>query len=805
MTMTSVSDPLVGTLLDGRYEIRARVARGGMATVYRAMDRRLTREVAIKVMHEGLGDDQDFARKFDREARAAAKLSHPNIVSVFDQGVDLGRPYIVMEYVAGRTLRNLISREAPLDPLRALEITDQILSALVAAHESGLVHRDVKPENVLISHRGQLKVADFGLARAVTAQSSTATQGLLIGTVSYLPPELVTTGKADTRSDVYSTGIVLFEMLTGSKPHTGDTPIQVAYAHVHNDVPAPSTMCAYDWRTSRAGIPPYLDALVRAATRRERDERPDDARAMLGMVRTAREALASGVMDDPSLTLQFSQTFAGSNEPTAVVAPPPPTPPTPPTPVSPNSTALHASRRIPVRPYPSRTHSVSSPAMMEAYDRFEAPEREVVSAIPLPVAEEESPAPVRSKRTAPRPPGSQKTPASQKTPTAPEQERAAKQESAPKQTRTADPKRRTLAARVGGLLPRRRTASADRDLVTAPRPPRTSKSPTAEKPAPRKVATTVAPRPAHPATSARRIPTTRQQMLIRRRRVLVVGLLLVLLTIGGGVGYWYAEGRWTTSPQLVNQPLEQAERAAAAADVTLTREEVHHEEVPAGAVVSSDPAPDTRLLRGSQVHLVVSLGPERFAMPEVAGKSREEAEQALTAANLAVGKVTESWHEDVPAGQVVEASVAPGEQLKRDTAVDLTVSKGPQPIKIEDWTGRSTTEAKAALEKAGFTVKVTSEHSNTPQGNVARQDPKAGSGMRGGTINLVDSKGPLMVKMPEVKAMGVQEATGVLEKAGFKVETKKADNYVGLDYVSETDPAGGAEVAQGSTVTLTLV
>ncbi|HEX8509716.1 MAG TPA: protein kinase, partial [Propionibacteriaceae bacterium] len=230
--MTSLGDPLLGQVLGGRYEIVQRLARGGMATVYQALDVRLTRMVAVKVMHVGLGDDAEFARKFDREARAAAQLSHPNVVSVFDQGHesfgDTGdRPYIVMEYVAGHTLRDVISKEAPLTPLRALEIIEPVLSALACAHEAGLVHRDVKPENVLISDRGQVKVADFGLAKAISAQTSTATQGLLIGTVSYLPPELVLSGRADARSDVYSTGVVLYELLTGQKPHTGETPIQV--------------------------------------------------------------------------------------------------------------------------------------------------------------------------------------------------------------------------------------------------------------------------------------------------------------------------------------------------------------------------------------------------------------------------------------------------------------------------------------------------------------------------------------------------------------------------------------------------
>ncbi len=303
--MSTVGDPLVGQLLDGRYQITQRLARGGMATVYQAVDTRLTRTVAVKIMHVGLGDDADFARKFDREARAAAKLSHPNVVSVFDQGQGrldggISRPYIVMEYVDGSTLRDLINRDAPLTPLRALQLIEPVLSALAAAHDAGLVHRDVKPENVLIGDRGQLKVADFGLAKAISSQTQTATQGLLIGTVSYLPPELVVSGRSDARSDVYSTGIVLFELLTGIKPHTGDTPIQVAYAHVHKDVPRPSTF------PTAGPIPPYLDALVTRATSRNADHRPHDARVLLTQVRRVRSALEQGLADDVELTQDLS-------------------------------------------------------------------------------------------------------------------------------------------------------------------------------------------------------------------------------------------------------------------------------------------------------------------------------------------------------------------------------------------------------------------------------------------------------------------------------------------------------------------
>ncbi|GAA5037198.1 Stk1 family PASTA domain-containing Ser/Thr kinase [Actinopolymorpha pittospori] len=289
----TVSDPLVGRLLDGRYRVGRRVARGGMATVYEALDTRLDRTVAVKVLHAGLVEDADFLRRFQREARSAARLSHPNVVAVFDQGEDDGTPYLTMEYVPGRTLRQALSDEGPMSPSRALGFLDEVLQALAVAHEAGLVHRDVKPENVLLSLDNSVKVADFGLARAVSTATSTATQGLLIGTVSYLAPEQVTHGVADARADVYAAGIMLYEMLVGAKPHEGESPIQVAYKHVNEDVPEPSR--------SAPGIPAFIDALVLRATARDPAVRPADARVFLHHLRRARTALREGV-DDPELT-----------------------------------------------------------------------------------------------------------------------------------------------------------------------------------------------------------------------------------------------------------------------------------------------------------------------------------------------------------------------------------------------------------------------------------------------------------------------------------------------------------------------
>jgi serine/threonine-protein kinase len=271
---TAVTDPVVGLVLEGRYRLDERLARGGMSTVYAATDLRLHRTVAVKVMAEHLKHDPTFVDRFTREARAAAMLSHPNVVSVSDQGSDQGLVYLVMELVRGRTLRDLLQARGRLTVAEAFAVLEPTLSGLTAAHRAGIVHRDIKPENVLIGLDGVVKVADFGLARAVVGSGQTsATGGVLIGTVAYLSPEQLERGRADARSDVYAAGIVLYEMLTGHPPYGGDTPLAVAYQHVHHDVPPPSD--------ENPGLPWQVDDLVERATRRDPGVRPLDAGAFL--------------------------------------------------------------------------------------------------------------------------------------------------------------------------------------------------------------------------------------------------------------------------------------------------------------------------------------------------------------------------------------------------------------------------------------------------------------------------------------------------------------------------------------------
>jgi len=287
---TPQADPLIGRLVDGRYRVRARIARGGMATVYVATDMRLERRIALKVMHAHLSDDSAFQSRFIQEARAAARLADPHVVNVFDQGQDGELAYLVMEYLPGITLRELMREQKRLTITQTITIMDAILSGLAAAHAAGIVHRDVKPENVLLAEDGRIKIGDFGLARATTANTATGAQ--LLGTIAYLAPELVTRGTADARSDIYALGIMLYEMLVGEQPYKGEQPMQIAFQHATEQVPRPSAR--------NPSVPEPLDELVLWATEKSPDDRPLDAKAMLTRLREIEREI--GVAPAPTAT-----------------------------------------------------------------------------------------------------------------------------------------------------------------------------------------------------------------------------------------------------------------------------------------------------------------------------------------------------------------------------------------------------------------------------------------------------------------------------------------------------------------------
>ena len=560
VSATHGSDPLVGRLLDRRYRIGPRIARGGMASVYEATDTRLDRTVAVKVMHPGLGDDDEFAQRFVREARAAARLNHPHVVGVYDQGDDTAdgtdTVFLVMEYVPGHTLRDVIRKEAPMPPARALAMLEPVVSALAAAHRAGLIHRDVKPENVLIAdeaHGGTIKVADFGLAKAVSADTQhTATGGVLIGTVSYLAPELVVDGRADARADVYAVGVVLYELLTGSKPHEGESPIQVAYRHVHHDVPVPSLV--------RPGIPDYVDALVARATSRDRSQRPADASVLLHHFHVVAQALRDGLTSDADLTADLAL------RPVVEHVDDDGTEQTAPEPFDGGALALLTE----VDTAESGLYADGSP------DRTTALERHTPPASTMPTA------------VAPPPP----------------------------------------AARAPGRAPSR----------------------------------------AAPVT------TTARRRSVKGPLALLLALLLVA---GVGIGAWWVGWeRYTTTPAVLN--LDEVAAATALEDAGLETEvgePAYSENLAAGLVIATEPRPGDRVLDGGTVTLVLSLGPERYDVPALAGMTEDEAQDALAATNLAFGDSAGRWSETVPEGEVIRTSPKTGTTLKPDATVDLVLSR----------------------------------------------------------------------------------------------------------------------------------
>ncbi|MET0713861.1 MAG: Stk1 family PASTA domain-containing Ser/Thr kinase [Mycetocola sp.] len=323
MTTSQRTDPMIGRLIDDRYEVRSRIARGGMATVYLATDQRLERRVAIKVMHGHLADDSNFRNRFVQEARSAARLADPHVVSVFDQGQDSDLAYLVMEYLPGITLRDLLRDHGKLTARQVVDIMDAVTSGLAAAHRAGIIHRDLKPENVLLADDGRIKISDFGLARAASA--NTATGQSLLGTIAYLSPELVTRGVADARSDIYALGIMMYEMLTGEQPYKGEQPMQIAYQHANESVPRPSVV--------NPSVPDPLDDLVLWATERSPDERPNDARELLERLREVEKQLGFGAattVHNPTVlmpsapisdTAEFTQALTSANMATDPVAP----------------------------------------------------------------------------------------------------------------------------------------------------------------------------------------------------------------------------------------------------------------------------------------------------------------------------------------------------------------------------------------------------------------------------------------------------------------------------------------------------
>ena len=698
------SDPLVGTLVDGRYLIQSRLASGGMSTVYVATDRRLERDVALKVLHPHMTGDPQFLDRLGREAKAAARLSHPHVVGVLDQGEDDRVAYLVMEYIKGHTLRDVLRDKGALSPRLALALIDPVVEGLGAAHDAGLIHRDIKPENVLIADDGRIKLGDFGLARAISTSTST---GALIGTVAYLSPELVLGRQADARSDIYSVGIMLYEMITGRQPFDGEVPIQVAYQHVNSAVGAPSDLVP--------GLAAEIDELVQWCTANDPDKRPVDGNALLSELRHIRRNLS-----DAELDLQ-----PPAARPALPAVPPPPAgrPGGSPDPLAANG----ATEVIGGRQQPTEF-----------------------------IARGNNPTTVMS--AAPRHPGYGPLSAPDEAPYA-----AGYYDDG------------AVSAVPAGKRAQRKL---DRD----------------EEKARQRAAAT-------PVRSLR-------EGNPRRRGLLWILVLVIAALLAGGAGWFFGMGPGSpgTIPELANKTVAEAQQLLRTAGFQSTTKDVFDDDVAPGLVVGSEPAAGEVIRKFQPVSLAVSKGPELFPLPELTGKSLDEAKTALNGAGMALGNISETFDESAAAGTVLAQAPRSGNPVRHGTPVDLTVSKGPQPIPVPDVRGKEQGAAVKALEAAGLKAVVSPETVNdrqVPKGAVVAQDPASGNLTKGGSVTLVISKGPKLVQVPSFIGKQASEARAALEDLGFTV---KIDNILGgfFGTVRAQDPVN-TSVPEGSVVTLTVV
>jgi serine/threonine-protein kinase len=616
-----------------------------MSTVYGALDERLDREVAVKVMSSALSTDPAFADRFAREARIAARLSHPNAVSVYDQGTDAGHVFLVMELVRGRTLRDLLRERGNLSPAAAVSIMEPILGALAAAHRAGLVHRDIKPENILLADDGVVKVADFGLARAIETDENSTRTGLMMGTVAYCSPEQISRGSADPRSDVYSAGVMFFELLTGSAPYIGDTAMAVAYQHVNSEVPAPSSR--------RPGLPSQLDEVVLRATCREPTGRPADAGGFLAELHDMRVELALPVVAVPRRPSSIDQT----------------------------------TLMAPLGPLLNAASPSSGPFMPTDPDgAADAPTGPIGSVVGLDAVHHT----IVSARLAgfdPRPPNPEDATAQLNTPPRREEHR--------KQSRW-----RAAIVIVLILLIGFGTGYGAWWLVAGRYhevPNLVGQAQSAATSLLKGSGLAVNPSIDHQFSeqvSAGNVVATRPGAHSH-----ILGDKSVQLVLSKGPERF-------TIPPLDGRSLSDAKSALKAFPVRVVTRQSPHDSLPAGQVIGTQPPEASRVKRDSVITVSVSTGPPIIPVPDVTNKPSADAEQALTDAGFAMTS-TEAFSDSVTSGSVISQSPTGTAEARKASTVAVVLSKGPELVKVPDIArGTPLAQARATLTAAGFKVKV---------------------------------------------------------------------------------------------------
>ncbi|MBO3143022.1 Stk1 family PASTA domain-containing Ser/Thr kinase [Dermatophilus congolensis] len=649
--MDAVGD-VTGKVLDGRYTVLRHIADGGMAAVYVARDERLSREVALKIMHPNLAQDPERVASFRHEAQSIARLDDPHVVAVLDQGDDGDLVFLTMEFLRGTTLRARLHELGAFTPREALKTLDGILAGLSAAHKLGIVHRDITPSNVMIRHDGIVKVTDFGLAAAVGA----AAAGYI--TLAYAAPEQRVGGVSDPRTDVYAAGLVLAEMLTGKPAYDNDGP--------------PEGATSADIAAIDAELPSTLVELVAAATATNHLLRPADAAEFRDRAREVHQGLTDEELD-----------------------------------------------RLP-------------PAALER-------------------------------------------PAAQETP--------APHDSTQKYVSDATQSLAVIGSPETRKLP----------VITPPSAPE-EKNPKKKKGWKKK------PAAAKPARA------TRPKNTKRRIQAGIVAAVMVAVISTGSWFFTAGPGGAVDIPTLAGVTRKDAEAALNGLGLESTVTQEYSETVPSGSVIRTEPPAGTATHRQDPVTLIVSGGPERYNVPELAGSTPDAAAKLLEQNHLVLGKRTKEWNEKVPAGTVISSKPAAGTSLRPGTEVSVVVSRGREPISVDDFTGRSLSDATAELERRGLRVRVTGKEfsDRVPPNAVLRQSPSGGKLHRGDTVEIVVSKGPDVVNVPDVSGMSEADARNALESAGLAMQAEKVVGGL-FDTVRSTDPAPGTAVPRGSVIKVYVV
>ncbi|WP_394214735.1 Stk1 family PASTA domain-containing Ser/Thr kinase [Brachybacterium vulturis] len=682
MSAATSTSPGISQLLDDRYRVEELIARGGMATVHRGHDERLDRVVALKIMHPHLAMDEDFRRRFGREARSAARLAHRNVVGVFDQGEDEDRIYLAMELIEGETLRARIVAQERLTLRDSLDVTTQVLQALVAAHEAGIVHRDIKPENILIAEDDLVKVADFGLARATGSSNSSASAALL-GTVAYISPELVTRGHADERSDLYSLGIVLFEMLTGHQPFRGEQPVHIAFQHVHEDIPAPSSLVS--------GIPRELDSLVTWSAARQVEQRPATATDLLRAVQELAATLPAAVLDSRP---QVRESTSTSDVPQMTTS------------LEEVASALdHGPRTFPADLLAPAEDAEQPPAAAEDPEAADATEQ---GSSAREQTEDDSDQRLVVLR-APRMPRGRHLPHGAR--------------------RRSRPMALLATLSLLAVLAFGAWAGGDWYLNTGPGADRT---------VPLVIGTPLADAEAA-LTSADLSVSTEEQFddTVPAGHVISASPSTgSAVKKGAEVQVRVSKGEQTFPvPQLVGLDLDNARTEVGALGLELVQDAPEYSEtVPEGEVISQTAAADA-LPAGGEVHVVLSQGRQPLSVPDQRGRDGGAARTALEDAGFEVTS-GQAHSGSVPRGAVISQSPASGTLFRGET-VHIVTSLGPEMVTVPDVFRTPEAEAKAALAEAGFAVEVVHDKGEPVFGLVYEQSAAAGAELeKGSTITL---------------------------------------------------------------------